>query len=286
MFRRFLFAFVAPAAVLTCNVLTEPLWERAPGTPGSSVTFVDPWIPRLVWGVAVVLAIVLAVIFPHRPRRHWMPGRGACLIGLTVTLLACCYGMFQRWATWWIEDERNGPDGRRYALLTLRYAGGHDEALAVRATAGRFRTRWTAAYSVIVDGVYWYGAMIRPASATPQSLTFGSGGEISAVFNGMCAWVFDPRTRSGVDGEPVSKLSPFRLLGATSPGDEGDLAAIEARVRDPLRDPSSAGGLPTETSLLDALGSPNPWIRTAARRIVEAGGAEMYPEATRRLAPK
>jgi len=27
----------------------------------------------------------------------------------------------------------------------------------------------------------------------------------------------------------------------------------------------------------------DPWIRTAAKRIVEAGGADMYPEATRRL---
>jgi len=82
-------------------------------------------------------------------------------------------------------------------------------------------------------------------------------------------------TESVANGE-IEKLPPFRLFGASGEGSEDDVVEMAQAAR-------SGQGL-NEADVLAALDHANPWVRDAAKRIVEAGGAQTNPQATKRLA--
>ncbi len=85
-------------------------------------------------------------------------------------------------------------------------------------------------------------------------------------------------------------LSPFVLFGADDVGDDAELDAWldslpEAFVtRDqPYPMHGEECGVPTDDALVAALSHPSEWVRDAARRIAEVGGAARYPRTTARL---
>jgi hypothetical protein len=188
--------------------------------------------------------------------------------------------------------------------------GDYDEALCRPSErSGVLRTRYEVLLSVSNGrGQLRSVSMIRPASTEDARLVFGADGWVAAITDGHCRWIYDTRDGHGVVGDELPRRSPFLFLDDVTPGREDDLAAITKRVvspyllddspqtrfllahpddpasKDLYRDEDLFVEIPTESSLLDALDSKNPWIRSATRRIIAAGGADMYPDATRRLA--
>jgi hypothetical protein len=91
----------------------------------------------------------------------------------------------------------------------------------------------------------------------------------------------------GTRGPRDEDRAPFFLL---EPGDalvEADVAALEAAIAEVVSDTGdrgwARGSLPSDAGLVVALESPNAGVREAAARLVRAGGATLYPQATARL---
>jgi hypothetical protein len=175
------------------------------------------------------------------------------------------------------------------AVLTAGMLQSSPIALGRVATRGLFwRTFDSGAWSDRREGPY--AAVIRPAGceSSERLVLFSPDGlavESSAGETHVAASL-DGRRSFGSD--TVRHLSPFTLLDATTPGLEADLVSIEDHLRSlqqgSTRDWRARSGIPTEDSILAGLASPNVWVRAAARCITEAGGPEVYPRATQRLA--
>jgi hypothetical protein len=304
-----------PAGLMAARAKwTSPTLEYASEWPPTAITIVAPWIESaLRWtSAALAVALVLLLAVPDPQRRKWMPGRHISQFGFLAVIPIWFGTSWVLGTSWHVRVARAGPDDRTYALISQQGMGDFSEALCVESASsiGLLRTRYEVLLVVDSGGSLRSASMIRPGSEADAVLSFGADGMIAAVERAGCNWVYDARNRRAIVDGALPRLSPFLLLDGSTSGREDDVATLTARVAHPhllddtvrarfllahpdepdsskiSRDAEFYVEIPTETSLLDALDSPNAWIRSAARRIVEAGGADMYPEATRKLAPK
>jgi hypothetical protein len=141
--------------------------------------------------------------------------------------------------------------------------------------------------------------LMRPTGRVVEPFTAGADGRLYVLEGAQCLVALDPRAdeapaRSAREGMPTrpqglapADISPFALLGPADRGNEDDAGLVLDCIRRECELGTSAYGppavgFPSERVLLDALASPNPWVRETARRFARAGGARLYPEASQR----
>ncbi len=264
------------------------------------------WVYAVLLWPPLVGALCVLLLSLRRPGR-WVPGPLLAQFGFLATGALWFAGGMLLQNNWHIAAERVALDGRRYAVLSRAMLDDFEEVLCRPSEPDLLRTRYDALVSVGVPGLRT-ASMIRPGTDGAANLSFGADGHTAAVRDGACRWLYDARDGTALSGDDLARVSPFVLLGDSTPGSEDDLASIATRIAHPdqgddpkvrflLAHPDAAGAgkvnhfdeyvdLPTEASLLAALDSANPWIRSAAKRLVEAGGADTYPEATQRISGK
>jgi hypothetical protein len=226
-------------------------------------------------------------VAPRSVSRLIAPWALLSLICIVVVGTLSSFGVFNELSS----SAITGPDGREYVVISGWSSTGIGRVS--RQTFGR------STIEVLVtagtDSPRHYAALVRRADAPDAPLCFSPDGLVvddHGAHTYAAAALDGSRTFAGFR---IHDLSPFILLDATQKGRDADVDsivrclkpnAVELSGPDPVGDARS--GVPSEESLLSALGSPNAWIRDAARRIVEAGGEALYPQATRRLmaAPK
>jgi hypothetical protein len=225
---------------------------------------------------------------PPSASRRLAPWAILSLIGVVAVGSLCCVGVlgggFDEQST---SPAITGPDGREYIVVSGWWSTG----------IGRVthRTFGRSTIDVLVtagtDSPRHYAALIRPADAPDAPLRFSPDGLVVADDGAHTYAAVAMDGSREFAGSKIYDLSPFVLLDATRKGRDADVDSIVRYLKpnaaalngpDPVGDARS--GVPSEESLLSALDSPNPWVRGAARRIVEAGSAKLYPEATKRLA--
>lgn len=254
------------------------------------VTVADRWVVRLLAFAAPGSA--LALVFGRLLRPRAFPNILLSIGSLAATLLVAPWVCFGSYVPWIVADEIDGPDGRRYALLDHSFLQGQTTVLAQRRSAS-FASR---TFEVLVvghtDSPREFASVVRPEGGPLRNVYVSPDGVVVGLWGTSAYVAAEVHGGSTWAGMTIGELSPFLLLGTDDRGRDADLAAIAAdvasgcafRMEHPDWPMDHAEGVPTEASLLDALGHANPWVRAAARRIIEAGGAEMYPEATKRIA--
>jgi hypothetical protein len=240
--------------------------------------------------LAVAVACLLALAVWSRagtsPRRPY-------LVAPVVTLLLLAWvGFFGLWVfTWrppWMAPESTlGPDGARYRL-----GGRQDDSYLLRDlnTDGEVWTAEIVAGSAADSDEC--ARVVRPAGSRAWGVVVAPDETMLVLTEeGWAAVAWNPHLRRPIrpdHGPPMvqralrpEEIAPFVLLDADDIGDEADLAAVITAIEERLE--HEYRWAPGERALLEALDSPNAWVRDGARRLVRAGGATLYPEATKRL---
>lgn len=294
------------ALALLRSVATHPAISYDSGRDLSTITLSSSWVsPVLAWS-----SFGLALVCVFLPRPHslaWVRRRWPSLIALiVVSYLLAQDNFFTRALEWHLYAERVGPDSRTCGVLISGFTD--NDVMLVRETRrGVFSTTYEELAPPRRVGT-GFTIVIRPNRPDSEhtEVSFGANGFVLGVSQNVCWAAWDGVHSRTLTKEEIRRMSPFVLLGDADAGREDDLQYIVSVVRpEGPNAPSEAAeaprpqrhradaednvewrGVPPEDAVFEALDSPNPWIRSAARRIVEAGGAEMYPEATRKLAPK
>jgi hypothetical protein len=121
----------------------------------------------------------------------------------------------------------------------------------------------------------------EPSPREPWTrVQFSPAGMLLVGSDARCSLAFDRATAAVI---PPADVSPFVLLRSDEQGSEESLSAVETAIRDARDDRFNEFLAPADDVLLRDLDSPNPWVRDAALRLIRAGGAALYPEATKRL---
>jgi hypothetical protein len=261
----------------------------------TAVVIEDRVVSAMRWAPAMACVVLVALA---AWRRRWFPHPLATIVFGFLGWL--CTGVIGARA---LSDDVAAPDGSLYAFF-------HRTCFQHRfAMLGRVVDRGPFSRTIEViepdqgEFGFCFASIVRPAQAaqdrtrvviTPEGLVVGMIGPTA------CATARVGSRKSLSEAE-LENLSPFLLFRDAGEGVEEDVDAIVESLRfnrrvhgaSSCREWAHPGvdegnqlrsGTPTEASLLAALDHANPWVRAAARRIVEAGGMEMYPEATRRLA--
>lgn len=199
------------------------------------------------------------------------------------------------------------PDGTDWAVV--RWGIGQGRGISIARLAGQGGP-WIRGEIVVTSGTdspCEPAACIRLAGSDPtHTLLVGEDGVVAAVDGTDCWVAWSPRTGEAwtneahpEDEDPpqpepsdsprrehaLDRMSPFLLLGDALEGRAEDLEEIAAMVarearraaaegthRDPLAVGAWGEGalLPDRDVLETSLDSPNPWVRAAARRILDA----------------
>ncbi len=235
-------------------------------------TVAADWVVDAVrWGVPTTALALM--ILGARNRRVFPPPFAAGL----VLIFGCSCLTFT--GSRCLSDGVIGPDGKTYVFF--------------RFSLFQLRTGFLA--RVTHDRVLWqtvepiasqegelgsnHGSVIRPSYETRDDrewVAMTSDGYVLGLQGSRAYRAAKVGASESVSPEELVGLSPFALLGPTGTGNESDLAEM-VRI-------AGLGVGPRETELLMAMAHANPWVRAAARRIVAAGGAALYPEATKRIA--
>lgn len=277
---------------------------------GTRMTLPHPWIaPAIGWGAGGLA--LLALLLSHWHPRPWAPRPRSAQLGLVVVAIALLFDAVTGWTRWeWhVVESRDSRDGRTFALLEFPIWDKPHLALAVESGSSLTHIRYDS-LNPMQDERHrpMMSFIVRPASTKyeDQSIWLGRNGAVVAAHGSSCWAGWNGIENRAATIPELVGLSPFVLLDDTSAGLESDIEAIEQQFAEArssqvisLSDlraaahprtenadsvPDAACVVPTEATLLAALDDTNPWVRAAARRIVEAGGAELYPEATKRIA--
>jgi hypothetical protein len=250
------------------------------------IVLFDAWIGLTLGLTSLFSAATLLVASATSPTRS-PPLVLSCIVAVGcsfVVVVALFSPLFDRWSA---SAPRTGPDGREYVAL----AGFWTTGIGRVADRTLGRTTIDVLVTAGTDSPRACAALVRPATAPDSTLYFSPDGLV-VEDHGAHTYAAVALDGSRTFGRRnIQDLSPFVLLDATTNGLDTDVESIAAYVKQhaskvtrPDAPADAQSEIPSEASLLAALDSANPWVRAAARRIVEAGGAAMYPEATRRLA--
>jgi hypothetical protein len=237
----------------------------------------------------------------------WLPRSGLSILVLIAVMLGLAVHAVMPSVGWQLYGESTGPDSRRYGAILAGFMD-HDIALVRQTRAGVFG----ATYETVTKPRRFTGDLAHVVRPTGQDdelrVYFGSDGLVLGLSRNECWAAWDSNRRRELSPEEIGGLSPFVLLDSSTQGCVADIDAIvgsvervsswakEPRRRFLVAHPEARdsteeeaigdvpGDVPSETSLLAALDSSNPWVRSAAKRLVEAGGTDMYPDAARRIA--
>jgi hypothetical protein len=247
------------------------------------VALIEDWVvSALRWGTLACPIVLFVLGFVNR---RWFPPPISVLVALFFGCgPAICIGARR------LSASETGEDGRAYAFFHQSFFQGRTAFIGRVTESGRFTRTLEVVWPDYEFG-FTAARIVRPAN-DPSDDT-----RVRVTRDGLVLGLIGPNAYAAVrsgettafTSDEVKKLSPFVLLDDTSKGLDSDVDGIVDHVRWVLRVFGKSGGgdeddVPGEASLLAALDSPNPWIRAATKRIVEAGGAKEYPEATKRLA--
>jgi hypothetical protein len=247
----------------------------------STITIVDPWVVHVATCLPIALALaMLWAAAEGRPR--WLPGGLMASLGFVGAVIGTAGALtIGRWGAWEIRDAQTGSDGRRYASFESRGIDGYEEMLGVEKSRSPWSRTFRTAPTMWLDHAAT-SSMARPATSkdAERRIYFTRDRIAAMVVHAACWGAFDASSGRFLSGTELTRLAPFALLDDSTDGLDADVETMVERVRR-ARGNSPA---PSDGALTAALDHPNPWVRAAARRIVEAGGAEIYPAATNRLA--
>jgi hypothetical protein len=200
------------------------------------------------------------------PARHVVERAPAILSAWCI--LGSCAGTMPAWFGWKEYGALVAPDGATYVQLGRGFLDS-DWALARRSVNLGF----VATYDVLASTRNDHGAgprLVRPLGTAVDRL----------VARGDCVALFWSEGGALVASTAASlRPSPFALVG---PDDDIDAPSVDSLAEE-ISESRAPDDLPTDESLVEALASPNPHIRDAAARLVHAGGATTYPEATKQM---
>jgi len=260
----------------------------ANGPHAATLTLPAQWVVSSLFVAAAVSWIFLLVSLILLPRTAgWIAGRWGSQLALLLAMFMFCRSPFAIARK--VVDERDVPRLGRLAVVADLGMGGHLERLGRIRSSGLLMTTYEV-LAVGVDEAMGGCTLIRPATPAPHigQQMFVTDGDVVAYVGvgGRCQWIYDGATGKARIDLHQRNESPFTLLDESTPGVERDLDALVAEVARvaAAKQASDGDSAPAESSMLDALGHANPWIRTAAHRIIGAGGAALYPEGMRRIA--
>lgn len=252
---------VRPGGEEAWHLPSHPWITWAAGTTACAVA----WGALLRWGRDV-----------RRSARPWVPALAA--VGVLGALAQV--GLLRHASTRGPRIDETITVGRGVEVAVVRY---HADVFLVRLEPLLLRTR-AVHLARGVDGVSDV-PIVRPAGSGGAALRAGPAGDLCVVgSDGRCVAAArldrrNPRYGPFWPGSfDLAALSPFALLAS---GDTGDAADLDAVLRRAGRQPGPAV-YPAEEPLIDDLDNPNPWVRAAARRVIEAGGS-LYPAALQRV---
>lgn len=277
---------VVTTAACVAIVLVAAALQPGPTvtSAGGQVVFVvlRAWV-EVGWLVAIVGFLLGAGWFAARGRAAWRPYPAALAGALVVVSVGSVAARAVTRSVVAIEGPLDAPDRRRYCVAVHR--GGRFLARELP-SSDAVRTGWIAL--AVVPDTGPVPLLVRPAArSTPAGLRLAPDGRLVDVDDdGRCRATILPGTEvherwRDAATAALRDLSPFVLLRPEDAGSDQDLAMLIAGLRTGTRW-SRALLPPSDATLLEALDSPNPWVRDAARRLVEAGGEALYPEASRR----
>jgi hypothetical protein len=228
------------------------------------------------WFLAVVLlgAVVwwgrLTLGASAAPLSWWKTP--AVLSGLAV-LGSCAAAVRDGMLAWHSTDfETVGPDGTTYVLLSHGFM---DADLVLT------RRTWSvgvgAGYDVLAR--LYSEPALRPRVAWPSGLAR----EGLIVRDGCVAAYSGCGILVASTAGGAAPSSPFCLIGPDDRPDESDVDSIVDAIGEAVQAHDWRDDLPTDAGLVEALASQNPHVRDAAARLVRAGGAQRYPQATKFL---
>jgi hypothetical protein len=255
------------------------------GSPRELILWHDGlWALPAIGAVITGVALLLWAMSGRRPGLSRRSAAFANMAALLLTLVAYCGGRaLGGWNDWRVTYAVTAPDGARYRLGFAWWS----VAILRDTEETWYGTRLRVEAVGRTDSPRREAVVIRPRGTAEPAIWFTADGWLLETNGNRGRLAFDPRTGREITMEDLAEVSPFALLGPNDTGTEEDLVRLEDALRElpPPEDIGPPGEIvaPREKLLLDALDSPNPWVRDAARRLVRAGGATLYPAATKRL---
>lgn len=279
-------AVLLPLAAVAAATHFRGIRLDGPPWSASQVVAYRPWLPVTLAAAGVAGAYAL-VLWGRRGRGSARPHPAAVAALFVVGALAlagrCAYRAWEIPRTATLGPDVTAPEGTPYRTFRTHWPGVVEHAL-VRPVA----SWWTHETLEIVATTATPGdddgfsvRLVRPRSAAGTHPVAGApvvheGWVLVFDDDGACVLAHRPARGTSLQRVALTTLSPFLLLGADEAGCEQDLLAVEEAVR-------AQRTHPADRTLARELDSGNAWVRTAARRLVRAGGPELYPEATKRL---
>ena len=281
---------------------------RQPNDPVIEYTSLSTWV---AWGAltaCVVAATVLAAAEPRARRRLLL-----LKLGGAAAVLPCVAGSAVWFANTWAGVRRvraatTTLDGERYRVAYSSALGRVSQLICrdLRENAWLRESRIVAMAGVDRPGAYASILLPRGSTIPPSRLVVSPDGLVLAVYDDEdddedderrvldCFVAYHPLRDEEVLGESAAALSPFVLFGEADTGSIDDVESLAAYVAErapqmaatrpdpPWADPGNCG-VPLDAVLESDLRHANPWVRDAARQIVEAGGELLYPISSARV---
>lgn len=224
--------------------------------------------------VALALAAVLLVT-----RRHpgcWSHGRGVRMVAVAGVAFLSTVMLTQLFA--W---HAAGPLRRDAGWTMRRFSQWTSDAQAIRTERCWDRDRWLLVPFHDPERPPPSAILVRPRGRAIAEIEATTSYYLDQS-DGRCRSAYHVEAGTWRMWDELGALSPFVLLREGELGSEDDVHRLEAALHR-LRERHEyllQVIAPDEAVLLAELDSENPWIREAAARLVVAGGAQRYPQAS------
>lgn len=241
------------------------------------------WVRAAEWTALAAAALLIAWSAWRRKR------------DLVVLFVVTTFGGWVGWACaagivrWRVHETLVVPEGRTYARLSRIQMPPAADYIGVVESSGWLATE----YAIVGSGLSFppHALIVAPRGDERTLRTLDSG-TVVVTYDGYLTAAADWSTSpdSGGPEAPNVHVRAFEFIGPTGEGEPRHVARIldvigKAKTHGDATPYGEIGvsALPRDAELVAALRHANSWVRETARQFILAGGAALYPEATRAL---
>jgi hypothetical protein len=259
-----------PVALLLCVgfAVVPREWHA-----GGRLVVTRPWVPWVLFAAPVgcFVALLIGAMISRAVLADERPGRFLGVI-LVAFAFAFVFAALLHGSCWKMIDSVRADDGRQYALLCKdRFLVEHGEILA-RPTG---RSPFHQSFEVLGENppreTRDWVPVVRPANSigyTTYRLAATPGGALVLLVLGtQCQMYYDPKSGKFFGDGQLDWLSPFILIDETAELASDDVKRVIESIRAHRKHDR---GRPKRETLVEALEHPNPNVRAAARKMLDA----------------
>jgi len=245
---------------------------------GGRLVILRPWVPwvLLVAPVLCFVGLVVAAMASRVAFSGERPGRILGVLVVAFVLVVILHGLVHG-HDWAPAVEARATDGETYFILRKEeFLVGSGEALGRLTSRSPFHQSFEVLGENPPHDMPNWAPVVRPVTPVSYAtyrLVVTPDGELLLLAHGrQCHMHYDPKTGTFCGDGELDWISPFILIDETAELASADVDKIIESIRSDWEDDP---GRPKRETLVKALEHPDPYVRDAAQKMLEAfDGAE------------